>query len=285
MNFTRSCQRTKVLSYMGPSFSIAWRFFTSCRRTIDRGFARQARYHRLMDTSLPHSRRFGGCGDAGGAASTSRGWVVLWTLWGLVVAALVALLDPNPWLAIPWALGGVLIGLFALRLLRPFATPLMQWYRRHDAKNDMMLDFLMAAGKMHPDDDALEQYLRNRMESKEYRRTRDHEIYWWSMAVPPLGGLIYGLLFGGIGGALCGLDGESGITASEAAALGLIVGPVFLAAVGATTFACIVPPPGDSFAARLAHRGLMLLSPLLFVPCLWYCVRTLARSSGRISHY
>src|SRR5262249_241616 len=70
----------------------------------------------------------------------------------------------------------------------------------------------------------------------------DAEAFWMTLPLPPLFGLFHGVLLGAVGGALCGLDSDAGVSATVAAALGLVIGPVFVALIAALTLACIVHP-------------------------------------------
>src|ERR1019366_5032434 len=111
------------------------------------------------------------------------------------------------------------------------------------------------------------------LESEEYKRCMAEQMYWMHLAVAPGFGLFHGVFIGPLGDALCGLDSDS-VSAATGAALGLLIGPVFVAFVVAITLGCIVPPgPGLSFRVRLARRGLLFISPLLIVPCVWYCLQ------------
>jgi hypothetical protein len=187
--------------------------------------------------------------------------VVLWSVWGLLVAGLVLLLDPDPWLAGPWAVGGIIIGLAGMRIVRAFSSPLLEWYssRNPDATLTHRIFSLIGEGKADTD---------------EYKRCMAEQTYWMCLPVAPLFGLLHGTLAGAVVGAFCGFDSESGVPASSGAALGLLVGPVFVSFVAALTLATLVrPDPGLPLQLRLARRGLLLVSPLLIVPAVWHCLK------------
>jgi len=197
---------------------------------------------------------------------TPRWWVVLWFTWGILVSALILLQDHLPVLAGAWTIGGAMVGLFGLTLLEHLSVPFMWWYERFFGNDERrrLLSTLIRDGKT---------------DTEECRRLMDDKLFSMSLAVPPVAGLFYGTLLGAIVGALCGLDSDYGVAASAGAALGMLLGPVFLAFGAAITLACVAVGRGTrlSWRERLARRGLLVVSPLLIVPCIWYCLRTLIR--------
>ena len=115
-------------------------------------------------------------------------------------------------------------------------------------------------------------------DSEEYKRCLAEQIYWMCLPIPPLAGLFHGTLIGALVGALYGLDRNSGIPAAVTAALGLLVGPVYIAFIAAVTLACIVRlDPSLPLHSRLRCRGLLVVSPLLAIPCGWYCLRAVVQ--------
>ena len=236
-----------------------------------------------METNFPHR---GGQHDGGDISPpTPRWWVILWCTWGLVVAGLIIVLDQQLWFAIPWVLAGIVVGRFGLKALQPFQSPFYDWYRSwypDDGLASRMLT-LMDDDNAEPDADMelrMDKLMDDYLESEEYKSRMAEEMYWMSLAIPPLGGLFHGVFIGPLGGALCGIDSDS-VSAATGALLGLLVGPVFVAFVVAITSACIVDPgPGLSFRVRLARRGLLFISPLLIVPCVWYCLKRVLQRRG-----
>ena len=166
---------------------------------------------------------------------------------------------------------GMVIAFFGWKVLRPISFPLLEWYhnRNTDPQQMSRIHTLLAAGKTH---------------SEEFERYIDQEAFWMTLPLPPLFGLFYGVLLGAVGGALCGLDGDAYISASAAATLGLLIGPVLVALVAAMTLACIVHfRPGLPVRSRLARRGLLIISPLLFVPAAFHCVQRMIQRAGPVA--
>ncbi len=66
--------------------------------------------------------------------------------------------------------------------------------------------------------------------------------------------------------------------AMTAAALGMLAGPVLVAFVAGGTWACLIRFGKElPLRARLARRGLLVVSPLLIAPAAWYCLQRVAR--------
>jgi hypothetical protein len=178
-----------------------------------------------------------------------------------LVAGLILLLDQRPWVAGLWAIAGALTGFFGFNALRPLSLPMLEWYHHwnEDEERLRLMDSLTCEGKT---------------DSEEFERCLAEEAFAAYLAVPPFVGLFHGILLGAIGGALCGIDRDAGISASAGAALGVLVGPVLVAFVAGVAMASVVPlAPPLSWRERLARRGLLVVSPLLIVPAAWYCLR------------
>ena len=195
-----------------------------------------------------------------------RWWVILWSVWGLIVAGLILLLDQQPLLAMPWALVGGIVGLFGLKVVRPFATPLLEWYRGRNPDRGLQhrIFQLICDGET---------------DTEEFKCYMAEERFWMCLPLPPLAGLFHGVVFGPAVGALCGIDDESAVSACAGAAIGLLLGPVLVAFLAGLTLACIVDLNRRlPFLARLARRGPSVVSPLLFVPAIWHCMWRVFRS-------
>jgi hypothetical protein len=217
-----------------------------------------------MNTRPPRSGSPGGCGDVGDMTpQTPRWWVVLWSVWGFLVGGIVGVLDGDPWLALPWAVGGLLLGRFGLKVLRPLASPYWNWYRSRFSDTELRHDFLVMTPEGAADDEKVKRWL----EEASYSR---------NMAGAPLGGLFHGVLAGPIVGALAGIDGKVDVSAAMGAAIGIFLWPLFLAFLTGATFACLLRlRPELPLRVRLARRGLLVVAPLVFVLALWHClVRT-----------
>jgi hypothetical protein len=203
----------------------------------------------------------------------SRWWVVLWFAWGILVSALILVSDALPIMSGVWTISGAIIGLFGQKVLHLFSTPYARWYERFvgEEQRRQLLFALMREG---------------RTATAEYRRLRKDQQFAMILSLPPLIGLFYGALLGPVVGALCALDSEYGISASASAALGLLLGP----AVVAFGFGMILASSevrrgsGLSWRERIARRALLAISPLLIVPCVWYCLRTVIQQQHAEMH-
>jgi hypothetical protein len=184
-----------------------------------------------------------------------------------LVAGLILLLDRQPWVAVFWAFAGLLLGLFGLIALRPFADPLFEWYRslNQDAEFlQLRIHSLIRKGKAN---------------SEEFKCCIKEDSFWMALAISPLCGLFHGGFIGPIIGALCGFD-DAGISASGGALLGMLIGPVLVACWMSLIMACTVDLDRRlPFRGRLVRRGLLVVSPLLIVPATWHCLRRIFRTN------
>jgi hypothetical protein len=172
------------------------------------------------------------------------------------VAGLVFLLDPQPWFAVPWAVGGGIVGLFGLKVLRPFADPLLDWYRNRNPNHVALQRRILTLS------------VEEKTNTEEFERSIEEEMFWMSLPLAPLLGLFHGVLFGTILGALSG-------SGADGALIGMLLGPVFIACIAALTLAVMVNVgTGLSWSARLRRRASVVVSPLLIVPAVWHCLRT-----------
>jgi hypothetical protein len=174
--------------------------------------------------------------------------------------------DGDPWLALPWAVGGLLLGGFGLKVLRTLDSPYWNWYRSRFCDAELTHDILA----MTPKEAAHNEKVKRRLEEESYLRY---------MAGAPLGGLFHGVLAGPIAGALAGIDGKVDVSAAMGAAMGILLWPLFLTFLTGVTFACLLRlRPELPLRVRLARRGLLAVAPLVFVLALWHClVRTRRR--------
>lgn len=205
-------------------------------------------------------------GEYSNEEATPLWWIILWMVWGLILACLVFIFDQKPSLAACWFACGACIGLVAFRILRPFGSPFLEWYQNffYDPERTHLMLTLLLQGK-----DNTEEY------------TRYIEEQGWSayLALPPLSGLFHGFLLGGIGGALCSLDSHLNIDASTGAAVGLLVGPILVSGIASVTLAFLVPPLDKRLPlkARIGRRTLLIVSPVLFFPAAWYSLKKVAK--------
>lgn len=173
-------------------------------------------------------------------------------------------------LAMSWAIGGVVVGFFGLRALRPFSSPLLAWYRswNEDEERNIRMFMLATEGKT---------------DTEEFKRCLAEEAFAMYLAIPPIFGLFHGVLLGSIGGALCALDSNWGVSASATALFGMLIGPVLVMLVAGMTLAFLIDLDKRlSLHARLARRGLLVISPLLFVPAAWHCLKSVVRRSSLV---
>lgn len=198
-------------------------------------------------------------------------------------------MDPHPWLAVPWLVGGIGIGLFGLKAVRPSAAPLLEWYRGLNPDPGLRRRIVESRSLWLMSQDKIDSEEFDRwIDSKEFKFCMAEEQFWVSVLLPPLFGLYHGVRVGATFGALCGLiDDEIGVSACTGAAWGLLVGPLLIAIVAGLTLACIVDVNrSTSLRARLARRALLVISPLLFVPAAFHSLKKVihrGRSTGQIA--
>jgi hypothetical protein len=197
-------------------------------------------------------------------------WVALWTVWGMIVGALILWLDRNPFTAAAWAVGGAMVGLHGRRLLNPVSEQLFRWYRRLD-KDDEVSPRVRRIARLA---------LNHQLESEEFQRLIREEAEesepFVALLIPPVFGLLWGTLLGALIGALIPLDSEinltglaldldPGIPASAGALLGVISISILLSCVCSLAMTWIIPIPKRlPRHTRLKWRVRMLISPLLF---------------------
>jgi hypothetical protein len=126
-----------------------------------------------------------------------------------------------------------------------------------------------------------------RTATAEYRRMMEDQHFAMSLSLPPLAGLFYGTLLGAVAGAIVGLGRGNGVSAQAGAVLGMLTGQVLLAfaAAIALAFVAIRRGAGLSWRERIARRALLVISPLVIVPCVWYCLRTVIRQRHPELHH
>ena len=216
-----------------------------------------------MNTTDRDSLSAGDCGDGDDVEDplfTSRGWVLVWSAWGLVVGAIILWLDRDPTKAALWLALGIAIPTCVVRLFGRFTSPAYHWYRR----------FASNPEQRHR---MIELLIDEKTDSEEYKRLSDNETYRELTILPPMFGLFYGVLLGGICGALCGLAPTLNITASEGAMYGTVVGIIGASFITAGVFALIILFDKTlPFTPRIVWCALMLVSPLLVVPVVCHCV-------------
>src|SRR5258708_303704 len=136
-----------------------------------------------------------------------RIWFALWSAWGFLIAGLIVHLDDQLAPAIPWAIGGILIGRFGWQVFCPFASLMLEWYRVRTplGRWERQGTLLRLAGQTG---------------SEEYQRCQKEESYWMTLALPPLYGICHGAGLGAYFGTLCGFDRDLGISAAAGASIG-----------------------------------------------------------------
>ncbi len=217
-----------------------------------------------MHQSPAHFCETSGCEDSAATSSRQWWWIIIWSVWGFIVAMVVFLLDEQPWLGLLWAMGGGLIGFFGLAILGPFGNPMLDWYRRFNPEGPLQqrrIFELMLEGQEYTE--ALREYA-------------EEGYFWMCLPLAPLFGMFHGVLFGGIFGAL----GGSG---SLGALCGVFIGPVLVACLASVTVACNADVGKQKpIRVRFARRALLVFSPLLIAPAICYSVWVvLGRDRGR----
>jgi hypothetical protein len=194
-----------------------------------------------------------------------RWWVVLWFAWGLLVAALVLLLDEHPWLAVPWALTGTLLALLGWKAFYRLSLQVFEWNSTRKRNADLRRRIFLLIAERKTD-------------AEEFKQLTAEDMFQRHLLLAPLVGLVHGLLLGPVAGALFGLDDTASISASLGAALGSVLGPMLIAFLVALTVAyCVELDNSLPFRERLARRALLILSPLLILSFAWRCLRRLFR--------
>ena len=82
--------------------------------------------------------------------------------WGLLVGGLVLALDERILWAVLWVLAGIFNAVVGLRLLKPFSSPLMEWYRGLNATADLLERLLWSARRGVAETDELKRLMMKR---------------------------------------------------------------------------------------------------------------------------
>jgi hypothetical protein len=216
--------------------------------------------------------------------------LILLTLWGGIIAALVAWFDKNPLAAIACLVTGVAIGCLTPSLLDRLSLPIFDWYVqfwKDDARENRRTELfsrivgsdefkrLTEAG--HSQEELAEFVWNGAPESEEYKRLIEEDGFSAVLALPVFSGLFHGSLLGGIVGALYPLDPNPRLPAWQAAALGVVAGPIIVSFLAAIMCAATTIPKDLPASSRLSRRLLMIVSPLFVFPVAWHCVKHLLR--------
>lgn len=200
---------------------------------------------------------------AAGSEPVPQWWLILWIGWGAIMATLVGWMDRNLLAASAWLVAGALIGRFSVPLLSPLADPIFDWYRAlvNDGEREQRMIVLEMNGET---------------DSVEFKRLIDDCSFSALLAVPPVIGLLHGILAGGVGGALSALDSNVALPAWQTALIGIVVGPLFVSLLYAVVLSLIAPVGRDlQLTTTLARRALLFVSPLFAFPVAWHCFRSL----------
>ena len=196
---------------------------------------------------------------------TPRWWIVTWSVWGLVIGAIVLWLDRSPLTSIGWAIAGFAIGTWGVAVSRPFASGIMDWYDNFAAeplRDQRMFELAMD----------------QQTESPEFDRLCRDEAFKAFAIAPPMMGLFHGTLIGSIAGAFSALDATLGVSASRGALCGAAIGVVGFAFLAALVFAVMSPLDNTRpIRSRIADRAFMVLSPLFVFPAALHCLRRMVK--------
>ena len=193
----------------------------------------------------------------------SWAWAILWSLWGLTVAGLVVWSDGAYAVGGCFVAWGTFMGCFGWRALTVGFAVVHDWAKTHCT--DPNVEMAAIGEMLEAEDSAREQ---GKLDEEDFeipdtpaqrQWTRD-ELFTVSFSIPWLMGLIHGVGFGGLGGAMLGIVPSSGFSVTAGAVSGALGGAVtvtFLVAV----LTALLP-------LSLRHRLLLVVSPLLAVPAL-----------------
>jgi len=208
-------------------------------------------------------------------------WLTVWTVWGGIVGLLVYLLDGEATAGLNWLSAGIFIGSCGIQFLKPLAAPFHDWYERQ-AGGESYLERMKEVMLEGHEDGINEQELRKRLEqfqkSREFQQYLENSLYGATLAVSPLFGLFYGTLAGGVLGALCPISPELHLASARGALWGVVIGPLFVSFLASAT--CAVMHPSPKFGSRwigLPRRLALFTSPVLIVPAVFHCLKTVAR--------
>ncbi|HEY2414777.1 MAG TPA: hypothetical protein VGI40_21205 [Pirellulaceae bacterium] len=220
-----------------------------------------------------------------------RWLLIVWTVWGGIIASLVGWFDRNLYAALAWLAVGIVIGSLGSKLVEGLGLKVFDWChgfwkdRDRDKRMDellmRMLESAEATGvsgdEQHLDlDEQRLELMRAAPEWAEFERLGEEDSLGAFLGMPVFVGLVHGSLLGGIAGALSPLDPSVRLPAWQGAVLGILVGIVAVSFLAAIIFAVYVPMPQRlSLSTRLARRIVIAVSPLFVVPIAWHYFRSL----------
>lgn len=164
-----------------------------------------------------------------------RGWMIIWSVWGLLLGLIVLSFDHTPIVAAIWLLAGVAMATLGLKVAKLLAPPIFNWYHFY-APGGVSYGFMTIA----------------------------------SLIV----GLLPGVVAGAVVGATMAPEYTDHLTAHSGALYGILLGVPGFAFLSAIMIAVMVPPDKtDPLLSRIGRRALMLVSPLFVFPVAWHCFR------------
>jgi hypothetical protein len=207
-------------------------------------------------------------------------WLIVWTVWGAIVGLLVYLFDREAIAGLNWLSAGIFIGTCGIQLLKPLATPFHDWYERLGGGErylDRMMEVMLEGHEEEISQEELRERLEKYQQSREFQQYLENSLYGVTLAVAPLFGLFYGILGGGVLGAVCPISPELHVTSGRGAVLGIMLGPLFISFIASATCAVMHPVPKYSLRSVDRSRRLTLLvSPVLVVPAVFHCLKEVA---------
>ena len=220
-------------------------------------------------------------------------WLLVWTAWGAAIGLLIIFVDGNVTGGLSWLSAGFFIGSCGIQVLTPLATPFQHWYQRFQTSDDhlgQLMRITMAGIDAGRDEESLRKAMERYQASDEYERFLEDVTFSTMLAVPPLFGLLHGTLLGGIVGALAPISPELGVSSGRGALLGILIGPLLLSFLAAATcFVMYRSPMRTSRSVRLTRRVKLLVSPVLIIPAILYCLECVSSkprgSRRRLTHW
>jgi hypothetical protein len=216
---------------------------------------------------------------------TPRLWIFLWALWGPIVGGLIVFSDGNIAVGAGFMVWGIAMSLLGWRMIMFGFFVVNDWAKVHlndrkveeealsesfEAANNFMNDRKLSDYELSDVDEMMLREILGR-DTPVRQKWLQQELFAGIASVPWFMGLTHGLGIGTLLGALLGLLPNDGVSVTQGALGGCIIGiagMVCLTAVISSIFS-----PRNCISLR--HRLLMAVSPAFVIPalleaaCLW----------------
>ena len=217
-----------------------------------------------------------GSGAFSESQPTPRLWILLWALWGFIVSSLIVFCDGNIAVGACFMVWGMAMSLLGWQVIMFGSFVINDWTRRRlndrkveeeafsesfEAANDFMNDRKRSGFESSDVDEMMLREILGR-DTPARQKWLQQELFAGIASAPWLMGLTHGLGVGTLLGTLLGLIPADGVSVTQGALGGCIIGMTGMVCLTAVISAIFSPRNCIS----LRHRLLMAVSPVFVIP-------------------